>query len=72
VRGRVQSPDAATGRAPPTKGGGGKTIQYLLRCKVVYSFLILKLVPALTYRTGDREVIFKGIEQSYYYEGYEA
>jgi len=30
------------------------------------------LVPALTYRTGDREVIFKGIEQSYYYEGYEA
>ena len=27
---------------------------------------------ALTDRTEDREVIFKGIEQSYYYEGYEA
>ncbi|MZK05160.1 cell filamentation protein Fic, partial [Enterobacter hormaechei] len=26
----------------------------------------------LTDRTDDREVIFKGIEQSYYYEGYEA
>ena len=30
------------------------------------------LQPALTDRTDDREVIFKGIEQSYYYEGYEA
>ena len=29
------------------------------------------LQPALTDRTDDREVIFKGIEQSYYYEGYE-
>lgn len=28
------------------------------------------LQPALTYRTDDREIIFKGIEQSYYYEGY--
>lgn len=28
------------------------------------------LQPALTDRTDDREVIFKGIEQSYYYEGY--
>ena len=27
---------------------------------------------ALTDRVNDREVIFKGIEQSYYYEGYEA
>ncbi|MDE6500176.1 MAG: cell filamentation protein Fic, partial [Rikenella sp.] len=27
---------------------------------------------ALTDRVDDREVIFKGIEQSYYYEGYEA
>lgn len=26
--------------------------------------------PNLTDRTDDREVIFKGIEQSYYYEGY--
>ena len=31
-------------------------------------FLIL---PNLTDRVDDREVIFKGIEQSYYYEGYE-
>lgn len=30
------------------------------------------LQPALTDRTDDREIIFKGIEQSYYYEGYEA
>jgi len=29
------------------------------------------LLPALTDRTDNREVIFKGIEQSYYYEGYE-
>lgn len=28
------------------------------------------LLPALTDRVDDREVIFKGIEQSYYYEGY--
>ncbi len=27
--------------------------------------------PQLTDQTEDREVIFKGIEQSYYYEGYE-
>ena len=30
------------------------------------------LSSALTDRVADREVIFKGIEQSYYYEGYEA
>ena len=29
------------------------------------------LSPNLTDRVNDREVIFKGIEQSYYYEGYE-
>ncbi len=34
--------------------------------------LRMLLQPALTDRTDDREVIFKGIEQSYYYEGYEA
>ncbi|MDO4172978.1 MAG: Fic family protein, partial [Prevotellaceae bacterium] len=28
------------------------------------------LKPALTANIDDREVIFKGIEQSYYYEGY--
>ena len=28
------------------------------------------LQPALTDKVNDREVIFKGIEQSYYYEGY--
>ena len=27
--------------------------------------------PHLTDRVNDREIIFKGIEQSYYYEGYE-
>lgn len=30
------------------------------------------LRPNLTDNTDDREIIFKGIEQSYYYEGYEA
>lgn len=30
------------------------------------------LQPALTDRVNDREIIFKGITQSYYYEGYEA
>lgn len=30
------------------------------------------LKQALTDKTDDREVIFKGITQSYYYEGYEA
>ena len=30
------------------------------------------LQPALTDRVDDREIIFKGIEQSYYYEGYRA
>ena len=29
------------------------------------------LEPNLTDKINDREVIFKGIEQSYYYEGYE-
>lgn len=29
------------------------------------------LKPNLTDKVNDREVIFKGIEQSYYYEGYE-
>lgn len=28
------------------------------------------LQPHLTDKTNDREVIFKGIEQSYFYEGY--
>ncbi len=28
------------------------------------------LLPALTDQVDDRDVIFKGIEQSYYYEGY--
>ena len=26
--------------------------------------------PSLTERVDDREVIFKGIEQSYFYEGF--
>ena len=29
------------------------------------------LQPALTGNVTDRELIFNGIEQSYYYEGYE-
>jgi cell filamentation protein len=28
------------------------------------------LTPALTADVDNREIIFKGIEQSYYYEGY--
>ncbi len=33
--------------------------------------LRMLLQPALTDKVDDREIIFKGIEQSYYYEGYE-
>ena len=29
------------------------------------------LFPALTEKVDDREILFKGLEQSYYYEGYE-
>ena len=29
------------------------------------------LQPNLTSKTANRQVIFKGLEQSYYYEGYE-
>lgn len=29
------------------------------------------LASALTDKVDDREIIFKGLEQSYYYEGYE-
>ena len=32
--------------------------------------LRMLLQPALTDKVNDREIIFKGIEQSYYYEGY--
>ena len=32
--------------------------------------LRMLLQPALTDKVDDREVIIKGIEQSYYYEGY--
>ena len=32
--------------------------------------LLVLLQPALTDKVDDRTVIFKGIEQSYYYEGY--
>lgn len=32
--------------------------------------LRILLQPALTDKVDDRDVIFKGIEQSYYYEGY--
>lgn len=33
--------------------------------------LCVLLQPALTARVDDREVIFKGITRSYYYEGHE-
>lgn len=29
------------------------------------------LLPALTDKVNDREIIFKGLDQSYYYEGYD-
>ena len=32
--------------------------------------LSMLIQPSLTERIDDREVIFKGIEQSYYYEGF--
>lgn len=47
-----------------------KYLQAMERSPVNDLELRFLIQPNLTDRTGDREVIFKGIEQSYYYEGY--
>ncbi len=49
-----------------------KYLQAMERSPINDLELRMLLQPALTDRINDREVIFKGIEQSYYYEGYEA
>ena len=47
-----------------------KSLQAMERSPVNDLELRFLIQPNLTDRTDDREVIFKGIEQSYYYEGY--
>lgn len=47
-----------------------KHLQAMERSPVNDLELRFLIQPNLTDRTDDREVIFKGIEQSYYYEGY--
>ena len=47
-----------------------KYLQAMERSPVNDLELRFLIQPNLTDRTDDREVIFKGIEQSYYYEGY--
>ena len=47
-----------------------KYLQAMERSPVNDLELRALIQPNLTDRTEDREVIFKGIEQSYYYEGY--
>ena len=48
----------------------GAYLQAMERSPVNDLELRFLIQPNLTDRTDDREVIFKGIEQSYYYEGY--
>ncbi|MDE5886863.1 MAG: Fic/DOC family protein [Muribaculaceae bacterium] len=47
-----------------------KYLQAMERSPINDLELRFLLQPALTEKINDREVIFKGIEQSYYYEGY--
>ena len=47
-----------------------KYLQAMERSPVNDLELRFLIQPNLTDRTDDREVIFKGVEQSYYYEGY--
>ena len=47
-----------------------KYLQALERSPINDLELRALIQPNLTDKTDDREVIFKGIEQSYYYEGY--
>ena len=47
-----------------------KYLQAMERSPVNDLELRVLIQPNLTNKTDDREVIFKGIEQSYYYEGY--
>ncbi|MGF0011198.1 protein adenylyltransferase Fic [Desulfovibrio sp. SGI.102] len=49
----------------------GAYLQAMERSPVNDLELRFLIQPNLTDRTDDREVIFKGIEQSYYYEGYQ-
>ncbi len=53
------------------KVGKDEYLQAMERSPVNDLELRFLLQPALTDQVDDREVIFKGIELSYYYEGYE-
>ena len=50
---------------------GKQYLQAMERSTVNDLELRFLIQPNLTDKVNDREVIFKGIEQSYYYEGYE-
>lgn len=47
-------------------------LQAMERSPVKNLELRMLLLPSLTAMVNDRDVIFKGIEQSYFYEGYKA
>ena len=49
----------------------GRYLSAMERSPVNDAELRLLLQPALTTDVDNREIIFKGLEQSYYYEGYE-
>ena len=53
------------------KVGKDQYLQAMERSPINDLELRFLLQPALTDQVNDREVIFKGIELSYYYEGYE-
>ena len=53
------------------KVGKDQYLQAMERSPINDLELRFLLQPALTNQVDDREVIFKGIELSYYYEGYE-
>ena len=49
---------------------GGCRFANCLYLEVILPVIEKMPEPALTDKIDDREIIFKGIEQSYYYEGY--
>lgn len=55
-----------------TKIDKGRYLSAMERSPINDLELRFLIEPNLTDRTDDRDVIFKGIEQSYHYEGYEA
>ncbi len=60
-----------SGEVDKIEVGTVKGLQAMERSTVNDLELRFLIQPNLTEKVNDREVIFKGIEQSYYYEGYE-